>query len=139
LLNFSMMADVKRFLISSGWFILAVAELVAGPGAREHFDLDTAQAAAANGDRDAAYFLGRSFAKGIGVTQDHVRAAEYLSQAAKKGHAYAQNDLAVLYARGLGVEQNYALAAEWYLKAAEQGDAFAQYSLGSAYSSGRGT
>jgi TPR repeat protein len=67
-----MMAELKTFLISFGWFILAVAELVAGPGAREHFDLDIAQVAAANGDRDAAYFLGHSFAKGIGVPQDYV-------------------------------------------------------------------
>jgi hypothetical protein len=51
---------VKGF-ISSCWFILAVAELVAGPGAREQFDLDTARAAAANGDRDGMFWVG--FAK----------------------------------------------------------------------------
>ena len=63
---------------------------------------------------------------------------EYMSKAATKGFAPAQNNLGNKYYNGKGVEKDYAKAVEWYRKAAEQGYDWAQYNLAERYYSGDG-
>src|ERR1039457_4107361 len=95
-------------------------------GATEGIALESAQRAAAKGNAQALYDLGKRFARGDGVPQDYGKAAEFLRQAAERGYPFAENDLGAIYAKGYGVKQDYAEAAKWYRKAAEQGDALAQ-------------
>jgi TPR repeat protein len=102
------------------------------------FTLDTAQAAAAKGDPQAEYFLGKQYAHGNGVPQDYTKAAEYFRQAATQGYAFAENDLGALYAKGLGVKQDDQEASQCYRRAAEQGDSLAQFNLGREYALGHG-
>lgn len=104
----------------------------------QQFTLQTARAAAATGNAEAFYFLAKLYAKGDGVPQDYVQAAEYLKRAASLGLPFAQNDLGAYYAKGLGVRQDFAEAVSWYEKAARKGDSLAQYSLGRALWLGRG-
>ena len=112
--------------------------LATRPAAAEQVTIESARAAAARGNAQALYFLGKCYAKGNGVPQNYTNAAECLQKAAERGCAPAQNDLGASYAKGLGVKQDYAKAARWYRKAAEKGDELAQYSLGRAYWLGRG-
>jgi len=106
--------------------------------AAERFTVESARVAAARGNAQARYFLGKCYANGKRVPQDYAKATEYLRKSAEKGCALAQNDLGAFYAKGLGVKQDYAEAAKWYRKAAEKGDKLAQYSLGRMYWLGRG-
>jgi uncharacterized protein len=106
--------------------------------AEEQFTLETAQAAAENGDAKAEYFLGKQYSNGNGVPKDYAKAAEYFRKAAEQGLAAAQNDLGAFYAKGWGVKQDYQEAARWYFKAGEQGDDLAEFSLGRIYAEGRG-
>lgn len=57
-------------------------------------------------------------------------------EAAQRGDAEAQYDLACMYVNGNKVEQNLAKAARWFRKAAEQGHALSQAGLGFMYSNG---
>ena len=59
-------------------------------------------------------------------------------EAAERGDASAQYNLAVSFHNGQGVKQDYKKAAEWYLKAAEQGKSKAQFCLGFLYQNGKG-
>src|SRR5574340_554401 len=77
------------------------------------YTLESARAAAQQGDVRAEYFLGKSYARGEGVTKDYAKAVEFLRRSAEQGYAYAQNDLAALYGRGWGVSQDYAQALKW--------------------------
>lgn len=61
-----------------------------------------------------------------------------LKQAAERGDAEAQNDLAKMYHNGDGVDQDDKQALYWFQKAAEQGFAKAQYNLGLTYYNGDG-
>jgi TPR repeat protein len=106
--------------------------------AAETFTLDTARAAASQGDPQAEFFLARRYADGIGVVRDYTKAVGYLRQAAMQGYAPAETGLGSCYAHGEGVQQDYTQAVQWYRKAAAQGDALAQYCLGYAYAHGQG-
>jgi molecular chaperone DnaK len=66
------------------------------------------------------------------------KAVPLLKEAADKGHAGAQYELADCYYNGKGVTQDYAKAAEWYKKAADQGNADARNTLGVCYYQGKG-
>jgi len=132
---------MQVMVMSPASAVLGLALLLLLPGrlpAEGGFTLDTAQAAAAKGDPQAAYFLGKQYAHGQGVPQDYAKAAEYFRQAASQGYALAQNDLGAFYAKGLGVKQDDETAVQWYRRAAEQGDPLAEYSLGHDYAIGRG-
>lgn len=59
-------------------------------------------------------------------------------QAAQKGIAGAQHDLALMYETGDGVPQDLTKARSWYEKAAQQGLADSQYNLALLYHEGRG-
>src|ERR1019366_9763482 len=79
-------------------------------GATEGFTLESAQRAAAKGNAQALYYLGKCYATGDVVPQDYGKAAEYLRQAADRGYSLAENDLGAFYAKGWAVKQDYAEA-----------------------------
>ena len=96
------------------------------------------RARAEQGDAEAAYMLGRMYAKGEGVPQDYAQAVVWFRKAAGQGNAKGQNALGAMYESGLGVPQDYAQAVVWIRKAAEQGEAMAQSNLGVMYDTGKG-
>lgn len=120
-------------LAMGGVSIFGTARLAA-----ETFTLDTARAAADQGDPQAEFFLARHYADGIGVVRDYTQAVAYLRQAAMQGYAPAETGLGSCYAHGEGVQQDYAQAVQWYREAAARNDALAQYCLGYAYAHGQG-
>ena len=89
-------------------------------------------------DKEARYYLGDMYEKGLGVDQSDTEAARWYRRAAEQGHALAQNNLGEMYEKGLGVERSDSEAAKWYRMSAEQGDVSAQNSLGKMYKEGRG-
>jgi TPR repeat protein len=96
--------------------------------------------AAAQGDANAQYALGRAYADSQGASpQDYKQAVTYYKMAAAQGLVLAQAELGNLYAKGQGVAQDYTEAVNWYRKAANQGVAAAQEKLGELYLAGRGT
>ncbi len=94
--------------------------------------------AAELGHRDAAFELGESYRRGIGVEQDLSAAARYYGDAAVAGHADGQYRLAEAFANGLGVERDLSWAVRWYGKAAYQQHAKAQFAYGVLLGTGKG-
>ncbi len=84
----------------------------------------------ASADPQELFLTGLRFAKGEGVAQDFLQAAQCYTRAAEQGHSLAQLNLAELHERGEGVERNPAKALLWLTKAANLGNAAAQYRLG---------
>ncbi len=74
---------------------------------------------AAQGDVAAMLQAAWLYERGIGVLQDHGRAAEWYRRGAESGDPLAMRSLAWLYRFGLGVPQDAALAEEWRRKAEE--------------------
>jgi TPR repeat protein len=60
-------------------------------------------AAAEAGDANSQVAYGLLFARGAGVEQDYVRAAQWFDRAADSGNGFGQMNLALLYSNGLGV------------------------------------
>lgn len=94
------------------------------------------------GNPQAQLRLGLLYYHGQGVKENDARAFELFEQAAEKGLADAQFQLANMYAFGTAtvpadVDPNR-LAARWYFEAARQGHAEAQYSLGIMFLTGSG-
>jgi TPR repeat protein len=90
---------------------------------------------AKQGDIDAQYRLGIKYHRGKGVSVNKSESLKWFAEAAEKGHARAQRDLAWIY------DNEYEMSIEalkWYTKAAEQGLAVAQSNLGYMYEKGRG-
>jgi len=97
------------------------------------------------GDPEAQYQIGKIYCEGKGIQYDgkgipydYPKAIEYLTKSAQKGHAQAQNDLALMYLEGQGVIENPQEAASWLSLAAEQNLPEAQYHLSSMYAQGQG-
>ena len=94
---------------------------------------------AAAGDPVAAYYLGLMYHFGTGGPQDNAKAMAYYGQAARKGLANAQYNLALLLCpHATCPPANATEAAPWLILAAEAGLPEAQYTLGLLYASGRG-
>ena len=70
--------------------------------------------------------------------QNYAEAFKWYKQAAERGNAVAQNNLAEMYCFGIGIERNYGEGVRWFKKAAEQGDSRGQYNLASCYHYGWG-
>ena len=66
------------------------------------------------------------------------KAIEQYRNAAERGYAAAQTELANAYSGGIGVAKDDAQAVAWYRTAAEQGVACAQNNLGFMYTEDRG-
>lgn len=73
-----------------------------------------------------------------GCPKDEKKAFELYLQAAKQGHASAQECVGLAYDFGHGVDKNYEKAVEWYKKAAAKSLKIAQNNLGSKYENGQG-
>lgn len=80
------------------------------------------------------------FQKGLKAynIQNYEIALKYLTPAANKGHARAQEVLGYIYARGYGVEKNDKLAFEWMKKSAENGNGLAQWVVADMLLNGQG-
>lgn len=69
---------------------------------------------------DQAEPRGAMYLRGLGVSKNCAQAFAYFQQAARLGHAVAQNNLALLYANGEGVQQSFVEAFAWLDVAADQ-------------------
>lgn len=76
---------------------------------------------ATNDIPEAQYNLAFMFYGGEGVNQDDRQAIYWFEQAAKLGHAPAQDTLAYMYLNGRGVDADNVQAYAWYTVAAENG------------------
>lgn len=93
---------------------------------------------AEQGDANAQYHVGFSYAYGTGLPRDDERAVAWYRLAAEQGHAAAQHHLGVMYANGEGTPQDFAEAITWLRKAAAQDYSTARYYLGVMYAKGDG-
>ncbi|RKZ37938.1 MAG: hypothetical protein DRQ37_00675 [Gammaproteobacteria bacterium] len=82
--------------------------------------------------------MGNKFRLGQGVPKDLQTAANWYRQAAARGHAGAQYNLALLCETGLGVPQDLVQAAHLYRSSAMQGNRHAQHHLAEMLRDGRG-
>ena len=90
----------------------SVLMLLAAAGCAEHqrSHFQAVQSAAGKGNARAEYEFAHCYARGDGVPQDYVKAAEWLRKSADQGYPFAQTDLGSYYARGLGVKQDFSEA-----------------------------
>lgn len=89
------------------------------------------------GDVESQFRLARMYAHGE-VGPDDAEAFRLYALAAERGHAGAQNNLALMYQEGRGTAADPAQAAIWYRRAADRGLAVAQGNLGRQYELGQG-
>ena len=75
------------------------------------------------------YCLGGLYHAGLGVPKDAPRAAKWFENAAKRGVADAQTDLAYMLWTGQGIAQDRDQAVVWWRAAAKQGNKRAQQQL----------
>lgn len=88
--------------------------------------------AAERGDANGLYNLGLCRMRGIGCPRDGKLAVDNLRAAAKAGHPYAMDDLAMCYEKGVGVERSESMSMVWTMRArALRGDRAAAEWLGS--------
>jgi uncharacterized protein len=76
---------------------------------------------ALNDNPDAQYNLAFMFFGGDGVAQNDAKALFWFGQAAKLGHAAAQDTIAYMYLNGRGTDVDRVQAYAWYTLAAENG------------------
>jgi len=74
--------------------------------------------AAAQGNKEAQFNLGRLYAQGRGVPLDYAMGRQWYEKAAAQGDAAAQLNLGGLYAKGQGVPEDYVRAYMWFTLAA---------------------
>jgi Caspase domain/Sel1 repeat len=77
---------------------------------------------AEQGDKEAQYYVGEIYQRGLGGTPQYSSAVKWYRKAAEQGYAKAQMNLAYLYEKGLGVEKDPQQALRWYRKATGLGD-----------------
>lgn len=77
----------------------------------------------------AYVMLGKRYAQGMHVEQDHQKAFTWLEQAYQLGESQAANPIAIMYEQGLLADgqhplnqPNYQMASLWYQRAGERGD-----------------
>ena len=70
--------------------------------------------AAAQGDAEAAYQLGKRYYNGTYGEVDYAKAKEYFMAAAELGNHKAIRAIAIMYKYGNGVEQDIEKALEWH-------------------------
>ena len=106
----------------------ALATLIQGNSA----DLTTewVAQAARGGLAQAQYEMGERYAKGLGIDQDWLKAADWFGRAAAQANPHAQCALAACFADGLGVKKDMVRAVALYESATEQDHPRALWSLG---------
>ena len=127
------------------WYKRAEAAGMETPAVRKRQNTETVaklRGAAAAGDVDAMYALGRAYSMGgfygWGLEQNYTEAIRWYREAANRGHKVAANNLGVIYGRGLGVEIDYSQAMNWYRVAAMKGLVRAMYNIAAMLKSGEG-
>jgi TonB family protein len=100
--------------------------------------VDFMRQAAAKGEPQAMFLLGRAYADGGGVLQDHAQAADWYRKAGDLGNADAHVMLGAMFASGTGVARDSVQAVRLFRLAAEKNHALAQHNLGVMLSEGRG-
>ncbi len=80
--------------------------------------------AAAQGDADGQFWLGRAYQRGWFGGFDDREALYWLTKAAAQGLPIAQFSLGQMYEEGEGVPESDSLAASWYSKAADHSPAY---------------
>jgi uncharacterized protein len=94
--------------------------------------------AAAQGDAEAQFQLGKNYYYGWTVQRNDEEAAGLFRLAAKQGHPFAQYFLGLMYFSGEGVPKDRKTAAIWLLKSTEQGLPEGSSLLGFMYEKGDG-
>jgi hypothetical protein len=89
---------------------------------RETVAVDWFRKAAAQGDSDGEYWLGRCFFYGKGVQQNMVQGVQLWKLSANHGNQYAEYCLGAAYVLGSGVPKDFRTGVVWLHKSAEQGD-----------------
>lgn len=73
-------------------------------------------------DYNAAYLgLGKLYARGLGIDQNHKKALLYFMKAAEQNNEKAQYEIGYAYEKGRGIEKNEDKAQQWYAISAAQG------------------
>lgn len=85
--------------------------------------------AAAAGNKEAAYRLGRVYENGKGVGKDERRAFTWYMVAAEGGDVLSQRIVASMFETGRGTAEDLAQALEWYEKASRGGDLAARKAI----------
>ena len=113
--------------------------------AREHFKAQAFDKAFAEsitladaGHPPALHLVGRIHLQPSYANFDPHESARLLEQAAEKGYAPAQHDLAELLRRGLGLPRDSLLAFRWHLNAAEQRYRMSELAIADMYARGEG-
>jgi TPR repeat protein len=126
----------SQHAVNSGACFFAAAKgksLVQGP-----CDVRALQVAAKAGQVYAQNQLGLVSALVVAQGTDIRQARSWFEEAARRGYAPAQVNLAVTYMNGWGVPQNYGAALNWLNTAAKQGHPSAYGNLGILYMNGWG-
>lgn len=93
---------------------------------------------ALQGDAEAQFTLGLTYATGLGVEQNLEEAFVWIRKSAEQGKAHAQDYLGTMLEEGKGTPKDEQMAADYYLKAAQQGNSNAQYNIGRLHAYGIG-
>ena len=94
---------------------------------------DYLEKAAALGNVDAKYGLGKLHLLEDPETYDPAKAIAYLEEAAENDHSYAQYKLGMLLIEGTIVSADLSKGIRWLESSAEQDNPYAQYYLGKLY------
>ena len=76
---------------------------------------------ALEGDHRGMSFLGRMYAKGLGVPKNPNESVRWYQAAAKKGNGFSANQVALAHLRGIGVTQDPIQAEMWFTIAIQRG------------------
>lgn len=104
----------------------------------EKTDLDYLQEAAALGEPQAQYQLGRQLQDGDGVERNERQAFAHYKRAADQGHALALTFLGLCHQRATGTGEDLERGVACFEKAAAAGEPLAMHCLGECYVEGRG-
>ena len=106
--------------------------------ATESCDLRAIKAVAHSGVVFEQNQMGIASVLGIAGGRDAKGALKWFQDAARRGYAPAQVNLAAMYSNGWGTDRNYGATLYWLRKAADQNYAPAYYDLGRLYLKGSG-
>ncbi|HDP26234.1 MAG TPA: sel1 repeat family protein [Deltaproteobacteria bacterium] len=96
------------------------------------------EARALEGDAEAQFTLGLTYATGLGVEQNFDLAFRWIQKSAEQGKAHAQDYLGIMLEEGRGTHKDVSLAASYFIRAAQQGNSNAQYNIGRLHAYGTG-
>jgi hypothetical protein len=111
----------------------------------EHFNekeytnaLPALQEACTGGDAPSCRTIGFIYSKGLGVTQDYKKAADFYTNGCDLGDMPGCMNLGYLYKRGYGVTQDAAKTSSLYKQSCDGGELLACDSLGIMYANAEG-